>query len=113
MNKIGVLDPAFVDLDDQSCDIAQVDDIVQVVIGNATPVFNNLNESEEYYLFVKDVSGYLVASVAKNQNRDIESDKMGFNEITRSDKNDNNDSKENVKIELWKYYSPNGPPTVC
>ena len=114
MNKIGVLDPAFVDLDENSCEIAQVDDIIQVIVGNATPVFNSHNESEEYYLFVKDASGYLVASVAKNQTRNVESNKMGFKEIFESDRIGNKDSKEDIEIELWRYHNPKGPPTeVC
>jgi hypothetical protein len=37
--------------------------MVQVVLGGTTQVFNNLNESKGFYLFVRDLSGYLVATI--------------------------------------------------
>ena len=113
MNKLGVLDPAFADLDEISEDEAQCDDIVQIVLGSANQVFNNLNESEEYYLVVRDASGYLVASVAKNQNNDVDNNITNFTHTSLSDKKDNVDRKEGVKVELWKYHNPTGPPPVC
>ena len=111
MNRIGVLDPMFVDLNDVSIQETQCDDIVQVVLGNANQVFNSFNGSEEYYLFVKDTSGYFVASVAKNQNYDRKNNSMLFSQ--HANKNNKMDGKKEVKIELWKYYNPNGPPAVC
>ena len=112
MNKLGVLDPAFVDLSEFSGEAAQCDDIVQIILGGASQVFNGLNESEEYYLFVKDASGYLVASVAKNQDHDVENITTEFTDFSSSNKKDNMDNKGGVKVELWKYYNPTGPP-VC
>ncbi len=113
MNKLGVLDPALVDLRDVSGEVAQCDDIVQVVLGSASPVFNSLNESKEYYLFVKDASGYLVTSIAKAQNHDIENNTADFKNYSFSNKKGNRGSMEGVKVELWKYHSPKGPPAVC
>lgn len=111
MNKLGVLDPAFVDLSETSDEVAHCDDIVQVVLGNASSVFNGLNESEEYYLFVKEASGYLVASVAKTQDRDTTDKIMNFNEIALTDKKDRTEGEE-VKVELWRFHNPTGPPVV-
>ncbi len=109
MNKLGVLDPAFTDLGEISEGEEQCDDIVQIILGDASQVFNNLNESEEYYLVVKDVSGYLVASVAKNQNND---NSTNFQDVSLSNKKGNMD-EEGVKVELWRYHNPTGPPSVC
>lgn len=113
MNKLGVLDPAFIDLNDVSGDGAQCDDIVQVVLGGVNPIFNNLNESEEYYLFVKDASGNLVALVAKNQNNEAFNYKTNFKPISSLYKTEKIGNKKEVKIELWKHYNPNGPPEMC
>ncbi len=115
MIKLGVLDPAFVYVDGDSVDYEDslVDgvDIVQVVLGNATPVFNNLNESKVFYLFLKDLNGYLVASITQpinNKNNRIV--RANANEINLNGKVEN---KEIVKLELWKYYNPKGPPLTC
>ena len=121
MTKLGVLDPTFVDLDGELVDYEDslVDgaDIVQVVLGNTTQVFNNLNESKELYFFVKDLNGYLVASIA--QAKDSNNNNFYNNNKIKSDKdNDKNffkkvGNKEIVKLELWKYYDPKGPPLMC
>ncbi len=113
MHKLGLLDPAFADLSEVSENGAQCDDIVQIVLGNANQVFNGLNESEEYYLFVKDASGYLVASVAKNQDHNKISYSLLNNESAMKNKYDEINDDEAVKVELWKYYSPKGPPLMC
>ena len=113
MNKLGVLDPAFVDLGDLLDEVAPCDEIVQVVLGNAGPVFNNLNETKEYYLFVKGASGYIVASVAKGQDNETNGKKTNFNGISTTLKKDHVDTKEGVKIELWRYHNPKGPPLLC
>jgi len=113
MQKLGVLDPAFVNVSEISECEAQRDDIVQIVLGNASQVFNNLNESEEYYFVVKDASGYLVASVAKNQNNEIENNTQDSTRLSISNKKDNTDEKEEgVKVELWRYHNPTGPPPI-
>jgi len=115
MIKLGVLDPAFVDVDGDPVDYEDslVDgaDIVQVVLGNANQVFNSLNESKAFYLFLKDINGYLVASITQpidNKNNRIIRDNA--NEINLNGKVGNN---EIVKLELWKYYNPKGPPLTC
>ena len=117
MIKLGVLDPAFVDIDGESIDyessLVGGADIVQVVLGNATPVFNNLNESKGFYLFVKDLNGYLVASITQaidnnNNNKKIIRDNVNERSFSKKAAN-----KETVKLELWKYYNPKGPPLTC
>ncbi len=113
MNKIGVLDPELIDVKEESAQVVHHDDIVQVILGNASPVFNSISQSEDYYLFVKDVSGYLVASIGKNQDRDKMQNLLVENELVILDKNNKVNGKEVVKVELWKYYSPVGPPAIC
>jgi len=114
MTKLGVLDPAFVDVDGESVDYEDslVDgaDIVQVVLRNATQVFNNLNESKDFYLFVKDLNGYLVASITQAMDNNNKMIRDNINERSFSKKVGN---KETVKLELWKYYNPKGPPLTC
>jgi hypothetical protein len=121
MTKLGVLDPAFVDVDGESIDYEEplVDgtDIVQVVLENATSVFNNLNESKDFYLFLKDLNGYLVASITQATNNNNNSYNFN-NRITRDNIKEKTFSeevgnKEIIKLELWKYYNPKGPPLTC
>jgi len=115
MTKLGVLDPAFVDVDGESVDyedsLVNGADIVQVVLGNATQVFNNLNGSKDFYLFVKDLNGYLVASITQTiENKNNKKIRDSVSDRNFSKKVGN---KELVKLELWKYYNPKGPPLVC
>jgi len=107
MNKLGVLDLSLIGHSDGSNHAIQSDEIVQVILGNANPVFNSLNGSEEYYFFVKNVSGCLITSIRKKQNRTIYKN-------TLEDKINNKVSynNEKVEVELWKYYSPTGPPAI-
>lgn len=118
MAKLGVLDPSFIDIDGESVDYEEslVDgaDIVQVILGNATQVFNNLNESKDFYLFLKSINGYLFATVIQNHNNYINSDKRFVNynqKIIKSAERVGN--KEIIKLELWRYYNPKGPPLTC
>ena len=117
MTKLGVLDLTYASADEAPVEreepLVNNADMVQVVLGNATQVFNSLNESKGFYLFVKDLNGYLVASITQsvdnnNNNKKIIREKV--NEINFSKKMKN---KETVKLELWKYYNPKGPPLTC
>lgn len=113
MEKLGVLDPEFINLSEISKVKAKYNDIIQVVIGNASPVFNGLNQSEEYYLFVKTSSGHLVASVVKNDNSYTIKCSMIHREKTSLNRKEIKGRRED-EIELWKYYTPIGPPlTSC
>ena len=117
MTKLGVLDLTYASADEAPVEreepLVNNADMVQVVLGNATQVFNSLNESKGFYLFVKDLNCYLVASITQsvdnnNNNKKIIREKV--NEINFSKKMKN---KETVKLELWKYYNPKGPPLTC
>ncbi|MBY9020864.1 MAG: hypothetical protein KGD67_07390 [Candidatus Lokiarchaeota archaeon] len=108
MGKLGVLDPALIDIAGASEDRTPNDDIVRVVLGSASSVFNSLNESEQNFLFVKDKSGYLVASVAIDNSHDITNNNINTKEISSSGYKDSM-----KKVDLWRYYVPNGPPEVC
>ncbi len=115
MTKLGVLDPSFVDENEELVDYEDslVDgaDIVQVVLGSATQVFNNLNESNDFYLFVKDLNGYLIAFITQpidDKNNRKSSDSVSDRNFSKKVGN-----KETVKLEMWKYYNPKGPPLVC
>ena len=116
MTKLGVLDPAFVDVDGESVDYEDslVDgaDIVQVVLGSATQVFNNLNESNDFYLFLKNLNGYLFATIIQNHNNYLNNDRKFVN--TKSvGKVEKCENKKFVRLELWRYYNPTGPPLTC
>ncbi|MBY8978774.1 MAG: hypothetical protein KGD72_00155 [Candidatus Lokiarchaeota archaeon] len=113
MQKLGVLDQGFVDPIEVSKTTLENDDIVQVVLGNASQVFNSLNGSEEHFLFVKEASGYLLASITDNLNNLNTNHNLNFKEYNGSDKNERYNDQEPVKVELWKFYNPKGPPVLC
>ena len=113
MQKLGVLDQGFVDPIEGSKNSLENDDIVQVVLGNASKVFNSLNGSEEHFLFVKEASGYLIASINDKQHNLNTNHKLNFDEFYDSDKNEIYEDQEPVKVELWKFYNPKGPPVLC
>jgi len=116
MTKLGVLDPDFVDVDEESVDyedsLVDGSDIVQVVLGSATQVFNNLNESNDYYLFLKNLNGYLFATIIQNHNNYLDNDRKLVN-IKSVRKEEKYENKKIVKLELWRYYNPTGPPLTC
>ena len=72
-------------------------ELVQITLGSATSVFN-ANEDLEYYLFVKSINELIVTSVSSPKLYDSTQTK-GENSIVSS-----------PKVELWKYFSPVGPP---
>ena len=73
--------------------------LVQITLGSASPVFN-ANEDFEYYLFVKGLNEFIVAFVSSPKLYDsTQTGCENFNVVT-------------PKVELWKYYSPVGPPVV-
>jgi len=113
MEKLGVLDAGYVDPIEVSNNSFENDDIVQIVLGNANQVYNSLNESEEHFLFVKEASGYLVASITDKQDNFNANQKLNFKEFYASDKNEIYDEEEHIKVELWKFYNPKGPPVLC
>jgi transcription initiation factor TFIIIB Brf1 subunit/transcription initiation factor TFIIB len=118
MAKLGVLEPAFVDVDGEPVDyegsLVDSADLVQVILGNATQVFNNLNESKDFYLFLKSINGYFFASIIQNHNNYINSDKRFVNYNQKKIKSAGKvGNKEIIKLELWKYYNPKGPPLTC
>ena len=116
MTKLGVLDLAFVDVDGETGDYEDllVDgaDIVQVVLGSATQVFNNLNKSNDFYLFLKNLNGYLFASIIQNHNNYLNNDRK-FANAKNVGKVERCEDNKSVRLELWKYYTPTGPPLTC
>ncbi len=72
-------------------------ELVQITLGSASPVFN-ANEDLEYYLFVKGLDELLVVSV--------NSPKLYTSNQTKEE----NPILTSPQVELWKYYSPVGPP---
>ena len=116
MTKLGVLEPAFNDVDGESIDyedsLVDGDDIVQAVLGSATQVFNSLNESKDFYLFLKDLNGYLFATIIQNYNNYIDNNRKFVN-VKSVGKVEKCENKRFVKLELWRYYNPTGPPLTC
>ena len=114
MEKLGVLDQGFIDPIEVSIEKSPENvDIVQVILGNANQVYNSLNESEEHFLFVKEAGGFLLASITDKLDNFNSNHKLNFKEIYSSDKNEIYVEQEPVKVELWKFYNPKGPPVLC
>lgn len=113
MEKLGVLDPGFVDPLEVSKHSLEKDDIVHVVLGNANQVFNSLNKSEEHLLFVKETSGCLITSITNKQENSKSNHELNSKDFNISDKNEIYTDLLPVKVALWKYYNPKGPPIIC
>jgi len=113
IGKLGVLNPGFMDSVEDSKNSLEHDDIVQVVLGNASQVFNSLNGSNEHFFFIKDASGYLVASITNKQDNSIANNRLNFKDYNASGKKEILSDQETVKVALWKYYNPKGPPILC
>jgi hypothetical protein len=69
--------------------------------------------SKEHFLFVKEASGYLLASITDKLDNLNPNHKLNFNESYGSDNNEIYDDQEPLKVELWKFYNPKGPPVLC
>jgi len=113
MKKLGVLDPSFIDASKESETTTGTDDMVLVVLGNAKHVFNSLNESKDYYLFMRGLNGLLVTSIINGKNNANHNNIFYADKGNKSHKSEKVDNKDKVKLELWKYYNPKGPPILC
>jgi hypothetical protein len=113
MDKLGVLDLGIADPIDVSKNSIENDDIVQVVLGNASQIFNPLNGSEDHFLFVKEASGYIFTSITTKQDKFNSNGTFNFKELYVSDKNEIYYDQEHVEVELWRYHNPKGPPVLC
>jgi hypothetical protein len=113
MNKLGVLDPSIVDVNEKPELSPKTDDIVQVVLGNAKPVFNSINENDDYYFFVRGISGLSGTSIINVKDNINQNNVLYTDEEIVSHKSEKVDNKDKVKLELFKYYNPKGPPIIC
>jgi len=112
MTKLGVLDPTIIDMNNESEVYSESDDLVQVILGNAKPVFNSIREGSNSYLFVRGISGLLGASII-NDNYNAPQNNMLFTDIRNNSlKTKKVDNKDKVKLELFKFYNPKGPPII-
>ena len=113
MSRLGILDPLISNTIDKPELASERDDLVQIVIGNAKQVYNNLNESNDYYFFVRGLSGLIGTSIINDKNN-VNHNKLLFaNERKTSHRFEKVDNKDKVKIELFKFYTPKGPPIIC
>ncbi len=71
--------------------------LIQITLGSASPVFN-ANNDLEYYFFVRNLNELVVVSISSPR-LDNSSQPKRENPIVTS-----------PQVELWKYYSPVGPP---
>lgn len=113
MDKLGVLDPSFIDVSKKPEPTSETDDMILVVLGNAKHVFNSLNKSKGYYLFLRNLSGFSVASIINENSNDKPKKILFTDEGNITHKSDKIDNKDKVKLELWKYFNPKGPPIIC
>ena len=75
-------------------------EMVHITRGSARPVFN-ANEDLEYYLFVRNLNELIVFFVGTP---DLY--------VTPQEKNETSSTRNSSRVELWKYYSPVGPPAA-
>ena len=113
MEKLGVLDPGFADEIEDSKTTLENDDLVHVVLGNANQVFNSLNGSEEHFLFLKEASDYVVASITNKQDNFNVNPEVIFKDFYVSDKKETYEDQKSVEVALWRFYNPKGPPVLC
>ncbi|MFX0074352.1 MAG: hypothetical protein ACFE96_02845 [Candidatus Hermodarchaeota archaeon] len=113
MTKLGVLDLSIADEHETTEDEGENDEIVQVTLGTAKPVFNPLNESNDYYLFAKGCNGILGTSIIENHNNANLNKIHTTNEMTTSSNTEKVDNDDRIKLELWKFFVPKGPPINC
>jgi hypothetical protein len=113
MTKLGVIDPSLSDEEENSKDVSEKDDLVQVTLGNAKPIFNNLNNSEYYCLFTKGSSEILGISIINNDNNTKLNHILQTNELKLSNKIKKVDNKDKVILDLWRFSPPKGPPISC
>jgi hypothetical protein len=113
MSRLGILDPLIINTNDKHELVSERDDLVQIVLGNAKQVYNNLNESNDYYFFVKGLRGLIFTSIISDK-KNVNHNKLLFtNERKTSHRFEKVDNKDKVKIELFKFYTPKGPPILC
>ncbi|MHA1235857.1 MAG: hypothetical protein ACTSQL_12340 [Promethearchaeota archaeon] len=72
-----------------------------------------MNGSEDHFLFVKEASGYYVSSITNRQDNLNADHNLNLKEFNTSNKNEIGEDQEPVKVELWKFYNPKGPPVLC
>ncbi|MFX0048639.1 MAG: hypothetical protein ACFE8G_10790 [Candidatus Hermodarchaeota archaeon] len=117
MTKLGVLDPSIIEINANSELDPKTNDMVQVVLGSAKPVFNGQKKGRDYYLFVRESLGLLVTSISDNINNDhrnYNNNDLFYTDRRKiSNKYEKVDNKDKVKVELYKFYNPKGPPIIC
>ena len=113
MTKLGVLDASLNDKEDNSKDMADHDDLIQVTLGNAKPIFNNLNTNDNYCLFTKGYNEILGISIIGNNSNTNLNHILQTNELKSSNKIKKVDNKDKVMLELWRFSPPKGPPISC
>lgn len=111
MNRLGVLDPSLIDNEKAEMDFKS-DDLVQVVLGNARPVFNRLRNGNDSYLFVRGLRGLLGISIINYCNNAHYNKMLYTNEGNNCHYIEKVDNKDKVKLELFKFYNPKGPPII-
>ena len=98
VKSVGLLRKIMAKLDVfESKEEPEGDELVQITLGSASQVFN-ANEDLEYYLLVKNLNEFLVVCVYPDLY------------TTNQEKGENSSTSNFPTVELWKYYSPVGPP---
>jgi hypothetical protein len=113
MIKLGVLDPSIVDVKETPEEDNENNDIVQVTLGAAKPVFNSLNEDKDYCLFVKGISGMVGTSIINENNNAYLYNLLYTDKVKTPRNTEKLINKDKIRLELWKYYNPKGPPIIC
>ena len=112
MTKLGVLDPGIINMENNSEIDSESDGLVQVILGSAKPVFNSLRVCNDSYLFIRGISGLLGTSIINNNNNAHQNNMLFTDERNSSHKTKKVDNKDKVRLELFKFYNPKGPPII-
>jgi hypothetical protein len=103
IEKLGLLDPPKVDVEDIPQEITVSNDHVELVLGNATEVFN-AREFDYYYFAVRSDKNTPIIISMKIYDYPLDSDYESYTSL-----------KENnlLDFELFSYYNYKGPPSLC
>ena len=64
------------------------------------------------YLFIRGISGLLGTSIINNNNNAHQNNMLFTDERNSSHKTKKVDNKDKVRLELFKFYNPKGPPII-
>jgi len=104
MDKLGLLDTPQLEVEDVPQEVLVSDEHVELVLGNATEVFNGHNELGYYYFAVKGENNTpLIVTLGINESQqEFESNNRSEVELNTL-----------LNFKVFEYYNYKGPPSLC